>query len=321
MISSEKKKLEYLPIEKIVPNEKNPRAKHHFEDDELTLLRQSVEEHGVLEPVLVQPIRDGSKGDRFLLIEGERRYTVAKSLGLDEMPAVIGDSLDEHDQLVVMFNVHSNRRGWEMAEQLRAIQEMRDREGSRSDEDLARELGMSIGTFKDRLKVLAMGDDVIADIADEKLDYSSALRIGQVTSSLSKSRPEVVKRVGGLEEVQNRLVAKAKGNHGISQELVEAKKDLTDTYRVSDEVVERYIQQTDSKLRDLRAAQESLAERRQTENLARNLRRAKKEIEAFDIDLADVPNLKALRQALGELVDVAQDLEQKVVETAFAKED
>jgi ParB/RepB/Spo0J family partition protein len=315
------RKMEYIDVGQIVPNERNPRAKRHFKPEELGSLRRSIEEHGILEPVLVQPYRDGAKEDRFLLVEGERRYTVAKALGLKEIPALIGGKLDDHDQLVVMYNVHSNRRAWEVAEQLRTIKELRERNGGRSDDDIAKELGMSLATFKDRLKVLDMPDNVLADIATEKLDYSSALRIGQVASSLSKKRPDLVKKVGGTEEVQKKLIAKAKTRGGISQELVEAKKDLTDVGAVSDEVVEKYIEEPGAKLRDLRKEQDSLEERRKTEGLARNLRRTSKEIEAFDVDLEEVPNLRELRAALGQLIDAAQDLEQDVVKALLAKDD
>lgn len=314
--------MKYIPLEKIVPNEINPRARHHFEPEELLSLRQSIQEHGVLEPILVQPYRDGPKDDRFLVIEGERRYTVAKSLGLKEMPAVIGGKLDDDDQLVVMFNVHSNRRGWEMAEQLRAIKDLRKRNGSKSDEEMAQRLGMSLATYKDRLRVLAMGDQVVTDIATDTLDYSSALRVGQVASSLSKARPEVVKKLGGPKQVQKKLLAKAKqGRGGISQELVEAKKDLSDVVEVPDAAVEKYIDEPDAKLRDVRSQQESLEERRKTEGLARNLRRTKKEIEAFDADLEEVPNLRELRSALGQLIDAAQGLEGNVVNALLAEDD
>src|SRR3954451_10329257 len=111
--------MEWIPIDRIIPNEKNPRTRRHFDKDELLSLRQSMAEHGQLEPVLVQPYRDGSKDDRFMLIEGERRYHVATDLGMKELPAVITDRLDDHDQMVVMYNMHTTRRGWEVAEQLR----------------------------------------------------------------------------------------------------------------------------------------------------------------------------------------------------------
>jgi hypothetical protein len=52
------------------------------------------------------------------LIEGERRWTSAK---IEEIPAVVVGRMNDHDELVVMFQVHTQHRGWEVAEQLNAI--------------------------------------------------------------------------------------------------------------------------------------------------------------------------------------------------------
>lgn len=315
------RKLKWVPIEKIVPNQKNPRSKKHFEPEELSTLRQSISEHGILQPVLVQPFRDGAKEDRFELIEGERRYTVAKGLGMKEMPAVIGNKLDDHDQMVAMYNVHTQFRGWEVAEQLKTIKQLVERNGKRSDAEMAAELGMSVGTFRDRLRVLGMGDSVIADIATDKVNYASALRVAQVSSSLAKKRPKLVKSLGGEKAVEKKLLDKAKkGPKGISQELVESKKDLSDVDTVPDTAVRKYIEEPKVSLKEVRSAQASLAERREAEDLARALRRTQSEIAAFDVDLDAVPNLRELRAALAGLLAAASELEADVVD-ALLNED
>ena len=315
-------KLKWIEMDKIVPNEKNPRSKRHFTKEELLSLRQSVETHGVLQPILVQPYRDGPRDDRFLLIEGERRFSVARDLGVKEIPAIIGKKMDDHDQLVAMYHVHTQHRGWEMAEQLRTIKELIERNGNKSEEEMADELGMTVATFKNRLKVLNMGDDVVADIATDKVEYSSALRAGEVASSLGKKRPELVAKLGGQDAVQRKLLDKAKSRgKGISQELVEAKKDLADVQQVPDKVVEKYIEQPKVKLRDVRKEQASLAERRKAESLARDLRRTAKDIAAFEVDLDAVPNLRELRAAISSLIDAAQDLESEVVDALLAADE
>ena len=126
-------------VAKIIKNERNPREKEAFTADQLASLRG--------------PSRPTASWNRssfnpttttwYLLLEGERRWTVAQELKIKEIPVVIIDRLDEHDQVVVMFNVHTQRKGWEKAEELRAIQELRDRNGQLADDDLARELGIS----------------------------------------------------------------------------------------------------------------------------------------------------------------------------------
>lgn len=314
--------MKWIPIEKVIPNEKNPRNKGHFRSEELGSLKRSIQTHGVLQPILVQPYRDGAKDDRFLLIEGERRFSAARELGMQEMPAIIGKKQNDHDQLVTMWNVHTQHRGWEMAEQLRTIKELMERNGGKDELDVAEELGMTVATLRNRLKVLEMGDDVIADIATDRIEYSSALRAGEVASSLTKKRPELVKKLGGTKKIESKLLDKAKSRgKGISQELVEAKKDLGDVKSVPDTVVEKYISKPDAKLQEVRREQASLEERRKTESLARDLRRTSKDIKSYDLDLENVPNLRELRTAVSSLIDAAQALEERVVDALISADE
>lgn len=74
----------------IVPNPRQPRV--HFDADDLAELVHSVREFGVLQPVVVRDVGDGT----YELIMGERRTRAAREAGLDTIPAVIRDTADEH---------------------------------------------------------------------------------------------------------------------------------------------------------------------------------------------------------------------------------
>lgn len=303
------RKLKWVAVDQVIKNERNPRRKEHFEPDQLETLRRSIETHGVLEPIIVEPYDH----DMYLLIEGERRWTTAKLLGLKEIPAVIVNRLDEHDEVVVMFNIHANRRGWEMAEELRSIKELKERNGHMTDEELARELGVSTQKLRERLTVLGMGDRVAVDIAKGDLDYSSALRTRQVTRRIARSRPQLVEKLGGESVIEERLLRKAKERKGISQELVEASRDLGDPEAMSDAAVEHYLGEPRLNIRQVRTSQSE--QKRKVDDLAKELRRMEKEIMIFDADIAEAPNLRALRGALASLIATAQDLEDRVVKT------
>lgn len=71
-----------IAIKKIVPNPEQPRR--DFDVEELEELAQSIREHGVIQPVVVE-----EAGEFFILHDGERRWRAAKMAGLAEMPAVI----------------------------------------------------------------------------------------------------------------------------------------------------------------------------------------------------------------------------------------
>ena len=78
--------LRELPVELIKPNPNQPRTK--FDPEALAGLASSIEASGVVQPLLVRPLPDGS----YELIAGERRWRAAQQAGLAKVPAVVRDS-------------------------------------------------------------------------------------------------------------------------------------------------------------------------------------------------------------------------------------
>jgi ParB family transcriptional regulator, chromosome partitioning protein len=72
-----------------LPKQQQPRR--YFSQDKMTQLIASVEEHGILEPLIVRPLKAGG----YELVAGERRLRAAKELGLAQVPIVIRDFSDE----------------------------------------------------------------------------------------------------------------------------------------------------------------------------------------------------------------------------------
>ena len=74
--------LRQLPVDLMAPNPRQPRRR--FEPDSLQSLASSIEEQGLLQPVLVRPLPGGS----YELIAGERRWRAAQLAGLRSIPAI-----------------------------------------------------------------------------------------------------------------------------------------------------------------------------------------------------------------------------------------
>lgn len=77
-----------LPLDEIVPNKDQPRKQ--FDEEALADLTASIAQHGLLQPLLVRPMPDGS----YQLVAGERRWRASRMAGLTEVPVVIRD-MDE----------------------------------------------------------------------------------------------------------------------------------------------------------------------------------------------------------------------------------
>ena len=89
-----------LKIMDIEPNRDQPRK--IFDESALAELADSIAQHGVIQPLLVRPIRDGG----YQLVAGERRWRAARMAGLTEVPVVIKDlSEEETVELAMVENL------------------------------------------------------------------------------------------------------------------------------------------------------------------------------------------------------------------------
>jgi ParB family chromosome partitioning protein len=82
-VGTEGAEYQEVPISAIRPNTHQPRR--GFDEESLGTLAASIRELGVLQPVLVRPLEDGT----FELIAGERRWRAAKRAGLQAVPAIV----------------------------------------------------------------------------------------------------------------------------------------------------------------------------------------------------------------------------------------
>jgi ParB family transcriptional regulator, chromosome partitioning protein len=74
-----------VPVEFLRPNPRNPRKA--FEDSELKELSQSIKDRGIIQPIVVRPLKN--MPDAFEIVAGERRWRAAQVAGLHEVPVVV----------------------------------------------------------------------------------------------------------------------------------------------------------------------------------------------------------------------------------------
>ena len=84
----------YLPLESIIVEEQI-RSRINAEGESFKALMESIKERGVIEPIIVTP-----RGDKYLLICGERRYMASSMLGMEPIPARILDAATQKDEIL-----------------------------------------------------------------------------------------------------------------------------------------------------------------------------------------------------------------------------
>ncbi len=77
-----------VDINKVEPDKNQPRK--HFDEDELAALADSIKQHGVIDPLLVQ-----DKGDYYEIVGGERRWRASKMAGLKKVPVYVREYTDQ----------------------------------------------------------------------------------------------------------------------------------------------------------------------------------------------------------------------------------
>ncbi|HXS32812.1 MAG TPA: ParB/RepB/Spo0J family partition protein [Solirubrobacterales bacterium] len=145
--------LRELPIELIKPNPNQPRTK--IDPEALAGLASSIETNGVVQPLLVRPLPDGS----YELIAGERRWRASQTAGLEKVPAVVRDQeLAERLQVALIENMV--REDLNPVDEARACAALVDELGL-SKEDLAKRVGRSRPAVSNLIRLLDLPDEAL----------------------------------------------------------------------------------------------------------------------------------------------------------------
>jgi ParB family transcriptional regulator, chromosome partitioning protein len=153
-----------VPVAAVGPNPRQPRER--FDDEGIQALARSIQEVGVLQPVVVRRVDDG-----YELVAGERRLRAAKLAGLATVPALIRESDDtESLREALIENIHREDLG--PLELAAAFQELLD-EGVSQDE-VADRLGYSRAHIANTVRLLGLPASVQRLVAEGRLSAGHA---------------------------------------------------------------------------------------------------------------------------------------------------
>ena len=150
----------------IVANPRQPR--HHFAEDDLTDLMASVQEHGILQPLVVTVREDG----KYELIAGERRLRSARAVGLATVPVVVRDATDRQKlEWALIENIQ--RADLNAVEEATAYQALMN-DFHLTQEDVAGRVGKSRSQIANTLRLLDLPSDMLAAVVEGRITKSHA---------------------------------------------------------------------------------------------------------------------------------------------------
>ena len=193
-----------LLIDEISPNRLQPR--NYFDDKKLNELMNSIKEHGVLQPVVVQKVDSG-----FELIVGERRWRASKKLGLKKIPAVIREVNDTQSlEIAIIENIH--RQDLNPIEEAEAYARLSN-EFALTQEMVAEKVGKSRAAVANILRLLKLSRNIKEDLISEKISmgHARALLGLEESKQMETLRNEIVKQDLTVRQTESRVNKLKKG--------------------------------------------------------------------------------------------------------------
>ena len=171
-----------IPLELIGRNPYQTRATSD-DDPGLTELAESIRAHGVMQPVVVRPMRQpGPRGELYELIAGERRWRASLKAARSHLPAIVRDVPSEQVLvLTIIENLH--REDLNPIQHARALQRLAE-EFRLTQEEVAARTGLSRPAVANFLRLTRLPEELQKAVADGRLGF------GQAKVLMALSHPE-----------------------------------------------------------------------------------------------------------------------------------
>lgn len=217
-----------LPIEFLERNKEQPR--HHFDEEHLDELANSIKEKGVLQPILVRSIDI----NKYQIIAGERRWRAAQKAGVHEVPVVIRD-LNDGEVLQVAIIENIQRQDLSSVEEAIAFKRLMDEFGH-TQEGVAEVVGKSRSHVANLLRLLSLPEDVqkLVDEGKISMGHARALIGAENPSAIAKrivaeglSVRQVEDIIRGLKGKPKRQNTKKGGSSSKDSDTLALEKDLS----------------------------------------------------------------------------------------------
>lgn len=147
----EGEKIEEIELSLISPNPFQPRR--HFDEEKMEELAQSIQEHGVFQPIIIKTVKDG-----YMIVAGERRFRAAKQLNLKTIPAIVRD-YDQAKVAELSLVENLQRENLNPIEEAEAYQHIM-RSMELTHKQLADKIGKSRSYITNTLGLLNLPDEV-----------------------------------------------------------------------------------------------------------------------------------------------------------------
>ena len=205
--------LRYIKLSAITADPDQPRRE--FDQGALLELSESIKEHGVLQPIVVRPHKDG-----YMIVAGERRFRAAKLAELDKIPALVRTLSNQH-RLELSLIENLQRRDLNALETATAYLKLRD-QFNLTLEDIGKRVGKTSASIANTLRLLRLPESVREIVARGELSEGQARSLTSLPEeAILEVVPKIVKEQWSARVIE-RYVARYRATHDVPQKSKKA---------------------------------------------------------------------------------------------------
>jgi ParB family chromosome partitioning protein len=230
------RKPRHAPIENLVANPRNPRRS--FTETELNELADSIKERGIIQPIVVRPVR--GQDNHFEIIAGERRWRAAQRAGLHDVPVTVIEASDAQAlEFAIIENVQ--RADLNPIEEAAGYQALME-EFNHSQDDVAQIVGKSRSHVANMVRLLKLSEPVRALVQSGQLSAGHArqlvgqpnaleiadiiikrgLNVRQIEAAMRKDGAKQARSVAGGLQAESKANVKGADTKALEKRLSDA---------------------------------------------------------------------------------------------------
>lgn len=221
----------YLHLDDIIPNRFQPRQV--FDEKALKELAVSIKEHGVIQPIIVRNI-----GNKYEIIAGERRYKASAMAGLTTIPAIVRN-LDDKESSKVALLENLQRKNLNPIEEAKTYQKILEID-QMTQEELAKTMGKSQSAVANKLRLLALTDEVQDALLKDEISERHARTLLNAKDAETQKQllKEVIDKKMTVRELEEKInpkeeITKSDIENLLNPSPVSASIPQTDTLNIS----------------------------------------------------------------------------------------
>lgn len=211
-----------LRVSDIEPNREQPRKA--FDQEALQALANSIEQHGLIQPLLVEPL----EGGRYRIIAGERRWRACRMAGVEEVPAVVRTVTQQQNMEIALIEnlQREDLNPIEEAQGYRSLAEVYHM----TQEQIAASVGKSRPAVANALRLLHLPEQMMDFVASGELStgHAKALMALEEEQMLSLANRVISEglTVRQTESLVKKALSPAKEKPSFDREVVLALKEM-----------------------------------------------------------------------------------------------